>query len=145
MPVRLILLVAVLVAAVLLCLPLDAFADVLDAPAVPFEPPSADAFAAGGALAVVIIIALVRALRGVFPDQLAPAPATLASKRLLVLACALLGVGAGLVGLAPQVTAGVVGQILGGLATGSIAFVAAGVIGAEARGERPVSDPSPPL
>lgn len=86
-------------------------------------------------VAVFVIGAAVRALRGAFVEQLAPVPSTTRSKQLVLgVACAI-GVVLGLLGVAPAVGAGTAGKVVGGLLAAFVTYGGAGVLSARARGD----------
>lgn len=108
----------------------------------PFVHPTAEEFLARGALSSLLVGISVRVMRGLFPEQLAPTPSTLTSRRLVIGVCLVSGVALGLAGLAPAVAAGWPGPVMGGLGSGGLAYVTAGATGAKARLEKPDQPPT---
>lgn len=111
--------------AVLAFLAAAAFAQ--DAPLVVevFHPPSPGEYVMGGALAMFLIGACVRALREVFTDLLAPVPSTKRSKGLVLLLCVVLGSLLGLIGVGVPIIAGKLGYVIGGVGLGIVTYLGA--------------------
>ncbi len=88
-------------------------------------------FVAQISLCAVAIFYLVRGARDVFPEQLAPEPATKRSKGLTFLLSLALGAGLGQLGLAPNFTEELYGAALTGLIVGALVYGGAKIPGTE--------------
>lgn len=146
MPIRLILLVVALVAAVLLCLPFDAFADVLDAPAVlpPFVPPSINSLLSDGAVGSLLIVVAMLFLRASpLKRWLAPAESTDVTRMANMALVIALGFVVGRLHVGPQVCAGDAGWLLGGFLCGGMAAFGRDVITDGLRLIKPADPPTP--